>query len=104
MKTILTVDDSASVRQVVKIALGGAGYSVIEAATAGEAISALGSGTRVDLVFSDVYMPGSLDGHGLARWVGSTSRRFRCCRRPRLRRTRHSSPRAARAFSPSPTC
>jgi CheY-like chemotaxis protein len=46
-----------------------AGYHVIEAADATEAISVLSCGTRVDLVFSDVYMPGGLDGHGLARWV-----------------------------------
>jgi len=63
------VEDHFLTRCTAALYLREAGYSVIEAATAGEAISALGSGTRVDLVFSDVYMPGGLDGHGLARWV-----------------------------------
>lgn len=55
-KTILVVDDSASIRQVVGIALKGAGYDVIEATDGQNALSKL-TGQRVHLIISDVNMP-----------------------------------------------
>jgi two-component system, chemotaxis family, chemotaxis protein CheY len=55
-KTILVVDDSASLRQVVKMALQGAGYSVLEAGD-GAAALALLDGRTVDMVVCDVNMP-----------------------------------------------
>ncbi|WP_150048016.1 MULTISPECIES: response regulator [Methylomonas] len=59
-KTILIVDDSASVRQVVKIALTGAGYDVIEGVDGKDALSKL-TGQKVHLIISDVNMP-NMDG------------------------------------------
>jgi two-component system chemotaxis response regulator CheY len=63
-KVILTVDDSASVRQMVKFTLADAGYAVIEAIDGKDALAKL---TRpVNLVITDLNMP-NLDGIGLIR-------------------------------------
>ena len=59
-KTILIVDDSASLRQVVNIALKGAGYSVVEASDGNDALTKL-DGRKVHLIISDVNMP-NMDG------------------------------------------
>lgn len=59
-KTIMIVDDSASLRQVVGIALRGAGYQVLEASDGKHALSQL-SGQKIHLVISDVNMP-NMDG------------------------------------------
>ncbi len=55
-KTIMIVDDSASIRTVVGIALRGAGYTVIEAKDGQDAINKL-TGQKVNLIISDVNMP-----------------------------------------------
>ncbi|MFI5894282.1 response regulator [Actinoplanes sp. NPDC051513] len=59
-KTVLVVDDSASVRQVVSIALKGAGYDVIQGSDGKDALKQL-DGRRVHLIISDVNMP-NMDG------------------------------------------
>ena len=59
-KTVMIVDDSASLRQVVGIALRGAGYEVIEGCDGKDALSKL-TGQKVHLVISDVNMP-NMDG------------------------------------------
>ncbi|MFC4278785.1 response regulator [Achromobacter aloeverae] len=59
-KTILIVDDSASVRQVVGIALRGAGYDVIEGRDGQDALAKL-TGQKIHLIISDVNMP-NMDG------------------------------------------
>jgi two-component system chemotaxis response regulator CheY len=59
-KSILIVDDAASIRATVSIVLKSAGYEVIEAGDGNDALSKLG-GTRVNLIISDVNMPG-MDG------------------------------------------
>lgn len=55
-KTIMVVDDSASLRQVVGIALKGAGYEVLEGCDGQDALSKL-TGQKVNLIISDVNMP-----------------------------------------------
>lgn len=59
-KTIMIVDDSASIRQVVGMTLRGAGFEVIEACDGKDALSKL-SGQKIHLVVSDVNMP-NMDG------------------------------------------
>lgn len=56
MPTILTVDDSPSVRQVVKIVLSGAGYTVIEASDGVEGL-AKAKANPVSMVITDLNMP-----------------------------------------------
>lgn len=55
-KKILIVDDSASLRQVVSIALENAGYETIEAGDGQQALDLL-DGTKIHLVICDVNMP-----------------------------------------------
>lgn len=59
-KTVLIVDDSASIRQVVSITLKGAGFDVVEASDGRDALTKL-TGQRVHLIISDVNMP-NMDG------------------------------------------
>ncbi len=59
-KNIMIVDDSASLRQVVSIALKSAGYDVIEACDGKDALSKL-DGRKIHLIISDVNMP-NMDG------------------------------------------
>jgi len=59
-KTIMVVDDSSSLRQVVRMALEGAGYQVLEAGD-GQAALALLDGRQINMVVCDVNMP-KLDG------------------------------------------
>ncbi|MCS6984311.1 MAG: response regulator [Leptospiraceae bacterium] len=61
MKRILIVDDSVSIRQVVKLTLESAGYEVIEADSATSALNKLLSLGKIHLIISDLNMPG-MDG------------------------------------------
>jgi len=65
MQSILAVDDSASMRQMVTFTLKGAGYNVIEAADGQEALEKA-KGQNVDLVLTDQNMP-RMDGITLVR-------------------------------------
>jgi CheY-like chemotaxis protein len=66
----LVVEDEVLIRLVIADYLRECGYRVHEAASAEEAIAVLeSSDVSVDIVFSDVIMPGGMDGFGLARWV-----------------------------------
>ena len=69
--TVLVVEDEVLVRMVVADELRNAGYTVIEASNAHEALDLLRNSVDVRLIFSDVRMPGTMDGVGLARVVRS---------------------------------
>lgn len=64
-KTVMIVDDSASIRQVVNLTLRKVGYDVIEAVDGQDAMKKLGS-VKVNLLICDVNMP-NMDGIALLR-------------------------------------
>ena len=66
---ILIVEDEVLVRLAIALDLSASGYEVIEAADAAEALAVLESGDAVDLVFSDIHMPGRMDGLALCRRI-----------------------------------
>ena len=64
--TILVVEDNADVRQVVTNALSSFGHQVVEAQDANGALEILKQDRRIDLLFTDVVMPGGMSGVELA--------------------------------------
>jgi PAS domain S-box-containing protein len=66
-ETILIVEDNASLRRATTRQLLALGYQVREAATGDAALEILSGTEHVDLLFSDVVMPGTMDGVGLAQ-------------------------------------
>lgn len=69
-KTIMTVDDSASMRQMVSFTLKQAGYQVVEAVDGKDALVKL-NGSSVQMVLTDLNMP-NMDGIELIRHVRAT--------------------------------
>lgn len=67
MKTVLSVDDSASIRQMVKLTLSGAGYQVVEAENGAEGLQKA-QGTAVNMIVTDLNMP-VMDGLSFIREV-----------------------------------
>lgn len=67
--TLLIVEDEVLVRMVIADSLRDEGFHVLEAANADEAVTLLGSFPEIALVFTDIQMPGSMDGAALARFV-----------------------------------
>ena len=66
---VLVVEDEVLIRSAVAEYLRISGNSVVEAANAAEAIAVFAAGISIDVVFSDIRMPGTMDGLGLARWI-----------------------------------
>jgi CheY-like chemotaxis protein len=66
---VLIVEDEVLVRMVVAEYLRDCGFMVIEAGSAQEALALFKADIDVDAVFSDIQMPGEMDGFGLARWL-----------------------------------
>jgi len=64
---ILVVEDNSEVREVAVAQLAALGYRVVEAENAEEALSILGRDDDIDLIFTDVVMPGPMNGDELAR-------------------------------------
>ena len=70
-QTVLVVDDSADVAEVTSSLFEELGYETIYRDSAEAALKLLEAGTKVDLVFSDIVMPGTIDGVGLGREIRS---------------------------------
>lgn len=66
---VLLVEDDMLVRMIVAEVLADAGFAVIECASAEQALAALQTRPDVQVLFTDVNMPGALDGLALARIV-----------------------------------
>ncbi|MES2444745.1 MAG: PAS domain-containing protein [Pseudomonadota bacterium] len=66
-ETILVVEDDDDLRASVERQLAGLGYQVIASASGLAALEVIGSGVRIDLLFTDVIMPGGLNGAALAK-------------------------------------
>jgi PAS domain S-box-containing protein len=68
-ETILVVEDNEGVRHSVSELLQQAGYRVVQASDADVAMQLLESGMRIDLIFTDVVMPGRLKSVDLGAWA-----------------------------------
>jgi CheY-like chemotaxis protein len=66
---VLIVEDEFLLRMDAADMIAGAGFEVVEAATADQAIGILEARTDITVVFTDIQMPGSMDGLKLARAV-----------------------------------
>lgn len=66
-ETVLLVEDDPDVRDYARIVLGGLNYRVIEACDGEEAFSILRGAQEIDLLFTDVLLPGPVDGRAVAR-------------------------------------
>ena len=68
--TILVVEDEALLRVAISNYLLECGFAVLEAGDAAEAIETLKADkAEIDVVFTDILMPGEMDGFGLAQWI-----------------------------------
>jgi CheY-like chemotaxis protein len=66
---VLVVEDELLIRMQAVSMIEEAGYDVVEASNADEAIAILEARTDIRIVFTDIEMPGSMDGLKLARYV-----------------------------------
>ncbi len=69
---VLVVEDEAMVRMFAVDVLQDEGYEVIEAASAAQALKELEQRPDIAVVFTDINMPGDMDGIGLAREIQRT--------------------------------
>jgi len=67
--TVLVVEDDAMIRIETIGAIQDEGYLVLSADDADQALGALEAHPEVDVLFTDIRMPGSMDGLALANWV-----------------------------------
>jgi PAS domain S-box-containing protein len=71
-ETILVVEDDKLVRDYVLTQLRSLGYVTLEAANAAEALAVIDAGDQFDLLFTDVIMPGAMNGRQLANEILKT--------------------------------
>jgi CheY-like chemotaxis protein len=66
---VLIVEDDFLIRMTTAGTIQDAGFEVVEAANADEAVAMLEARPEIHVVFTDIQMPGSMDGLSLARFV-----------------------------------
>jgi CheY-like chemotaxis protein len=69
---VLVVEDEILIRMAISDHLRDKGFVVVEAARADEAIQLIEANPAIGLVFSDINMPGRLDGMALGNWIRET--------------------------------
>ncbi len=87
---MLVVDDEPSVRMLLVDVLADMGYATVEAADGAAGLKVLQSGARIDLLVTDVGLPGGMNGRQMAdaaRRAGPTSRCFSSLATPSARRS-----------------
>ena len=67
--TILLVEDEMLVRMAIAQHLEDCGYDVLQASNAQEALTVISRHPEIDVLFTDVRMPGPMDGLALPKWV-----------------------------------
>ena len=65
-ETVLLVEDDADVRALLVAMLGGLGYATLEAGDGAEALAVLDSASQIDLLLSDIVLPGGMTGPEIA--------------------------------------
>ena len=86
-ETILVVEDDALVRRYVMTQIQSLGYATLEAANAAEALRIIDGDAAIDLLFTDVIMPGAMNGRQLADEALSGGPASRCFIRRAIRKT-----------------
>lgn len=66
---VLVVEDEVIVRMGIAQELRDVGFNVVEAHNADEAVQIIQARTDIEVVFSDIHMPGSMNGADLAAWL-----------------------------------
>ncbi|WP_244206837.1 response regulator [Caballeronia pedi] len=89
-ETILVVEDDPQVQSTAVEILTELGYRVLKADDAEGALTILRSGLPIDLLFTDVVMPGKIRSPELARQAQRLLPKLQCCSPPATRRTRSS--------------
>jgi CheY-like chemotaxis protein len=69
--TILLVEDNAAFREITRAILESLNFRVIDCGTAEEALAVIGDTTPINLLLSDIGLPGDMDGHDLAQFAAS---------------------------------
>jgi DNA-binding response OmpR family regulator len=75
--TVLLVEDEPIIRMAVAEYLRGEGYTVVEAGSGDRAMDIIRSGKSIDIIVTDVQMPGEHDGVALALWARRTNSNIR---------------------------
>jgi DNA-binding response OmpR family regulator len=66
---VLVLEPDILVRMIIADYLRDCGFKVFEGVTGDDVVAVLESGQKIDIIFAEVQLSGSMDGFGLAQWV-----------------------------------